>query len=392
MDEISLRQELLKLEDSSRQFKREITDARKLSYEIAAFLNSGGGTIYVGVDDDGSIRGLDVEQIGALNQLVGNVATDHLEPRETVRTENVSTSEGTVLVIRVPDGENKPYQTKDGYFYVRSGPDKRKVTSVKELARLFQAGKTAYAELRRVEGTSIADFDVQLLRSYYSTVYKTDLPEDEQLVNQLRNLRLLVDDQMTVAGSMLFGRNPNARLPSFTVKAVWFKGTELGGDEFYDNRQFQGTLAQQYEQAIAFCRRWNARIQVGSSFNSPTAAEIPEIVFEELLTNALVHRDFFIDDSVKLFIFSDRIEIRSPGRLPNSLTIEQAMAGIRRDRNPVIASLGYVLMQYRGLGSGLRRAISRVHDLRIEVDGPSEQVVVTIPLHTVRSDNGELPE
>jgi ATP-dependent DNA helicase RecG len=391
MDEISLRQELLKGEDSSRQFKRQITEGTKLAAEVAAFLNSEGGRIYVGVADDGSISGLTAAQLGQLNQLISNVSTHGLQPPAAVLTENVVTSDGTVLVIRIEEGDNKPYQTNDGFFWVKRGADKRKVTTRSELARLFQHGHAVYAELCTVPGSSIAELDLPLFANFYQKKFGSIPPEDDSLERELAALKLLVDDRLSVAGALLFGRNPQRLLPSFTVKAVWFRGNERASAEYYDNRRFDGTIAEQYEQAMAFCRRWNSRIQTSESFNSPSTPEVPDVVFEELLTNALVHRDYFIQDSIKLFMFDNRIEIRSPGRLPNSLTIEQMRRGVRRDRNPLIASFGNDLMQYRGLGSGLVRAIRLVPNLRIDEDVEAEEVAVTIPLPVLSGQRHGVP-
>ena len=85
-------------------------------------------------------------------------------------------------------------------------------------------------------------------------------------------------------------------------------------------------------------KRWNSRVQGAGSFNQTGRPEVPETVFEELLINALIHRDYFIKDSIKVFIFDDRIEIRSPGKLPNSLTVEQIRRGVRWSRNVLLAS------------------------------------------------------
>ena len=169
-------------------------------------------------------------------------------------------------------------------------------------------------------------------------------------------------------------------LPAFTTKAVWFKGNDTSGTEYRDNRRFEGTLQSQYEQGMAFFHRWNARVQDGGSFNDPGRPEIPALVFEELLVNALVHRDYFIADSVKLFIFDERIEIRSPGALPNSLTEEEALRGIGRDRNPLLLSLAYQLMNYRGSRSGLKRVKAALPAVSLKNDIEAEEVVVTIPL------------
>ncbi|MFN9286712.1 MAG: helix-turn-helix domain-containing protein, partial [Planctomyces sp.] len=132
-------------EDSSRQFKRQITDGTKLAAEISAFLKSEGGRLYVGVDDDGTISGLTAAQLGQLNQLISNVSTQSLQPPAAVLTENVVTADGTGVVIGIVEGDNKPYQTNDGFFWVKRGADKRKVTTRSELARLFQHGHAVYA-------------------------------------------------------------------------------------------------------------------------------------------------------------------------------------------------------------------------------------------------------
>ena len=380
MDEISLRQEILKGEDSRRQFKREVTDASRLAAEVAAFLNTSGGQIFVGVDDDGTIVGLTPHQLGNLNQLVSNVSTQNIQPPASVLTENVSTADGTVMVISIEDGADKPYQTNDAFFWVKRGSDKRKVTSRSELQRMFQSGGAVYAEMQQVSGATIATLDVDAYVRFYEEKYNDVAPDNEEgLERVLTASRLMKDGLLTTAGVLLFGRQPEQLVPEFCVKAVWYKGTDRAGNDFYDNRRFQGTLRQQYEESMAFLRRWNSRIQSGNSFNN-AQAEIPEVVFEELLTNALVHRDYFIHDSIKLLIFNDRIEIRSPGRLPNSLTVEAVRRGIRRDRNPVLASFAYDVMNYRGIGSGMLRVLAAVPNLEIQNDVEAEEVTVIIPV------------
>ena len=387
MDEISLRQELLKGEDSTRQFKRECTDARKLAAELAAFLNSKGGRIYVGVDDDGSIVGLSSDDIGALNQLVSNACTNNLEPSAGVSSENVATSDGMVVVLAIEEGNDKPYQTSDGYFYVKRGADKRRVTTRAELRRIFQAGGAVYAEALPVTGSTLANLDLDRFGDFYTAKYGRDVPDENNIEQELTACRLMADSRLTVAGALLFAKNAYQLLPEFTIKAVWFKGVDRAGTEFRDSRVLTGTLAQQYEQGMAFCRKWNSRIQTDPSINSPAADEVPDLVFEELLTNALIHRDYFIQDSVKIFIFDDRIEIRSPGRLPNSLTVEQMRHGVRRDRKPVLASFAYDVMQYRGLGSGILRALKAVPGLLIEEADETEEVTVTIPVPRAATDD-----
>lgn len=381
MDELTLREELLKGEDSTRQFKRELTSAAAFAAESVAFLNSGGGRIFVGVEDNGSICGVPSAKLDAQSQLIANACTQNLTPPTGVLTENVMTSEGLVIVVTVPEGADKPYQTSDGSFYVKRGADKRRVTNRSELQRMFQAAHTVYAEARPVAGSSLADLDVPAYAAFYRAKYKKEPPTDDPLLlRTLNNSRLAKGEQLTIAGLLLFGREPQLLLPEFTVKAVWFSGNERSGSTFVDNRRFDGNLAALYEQSMSFLRRWNRRIQNGGSFNAPGSDEIPDIVFEELLTNALIHRDYFIPDSIKLFIFDNRVEIRSPGRLPNSLTMEEMLRGIRRGRNAVIESFADTVLNYRGVGSGVLRVLEAHPGVTFSEDDAGEEIVATIPV------------
>jgi len=382
MDEISLRQEILKGEDNRRQFKREVTNSLAIASEVAAFLNSAGGHIFIGVERDGAIKGLSTQQIEKLNQLISNAITQSIEPPVGVETENVSTSDGTVLVVTIDEGPDKPYQTSDGYFWVKRGSDKQRANSRTELKRMFQMGHDVYAEMRPVPGATVATLDEGAYGRFYTEKYFRPVPEDEvMLERELTASRLMQGDLLTTAGVLLFSKQAEQLLPAFCLKAVWFKGNDRSGIEFHVNDRFVGTLGEQFEKGMAFFRRWNSRIADNRSFNT-SRLEIPEYVFEELLTNALVHRDYFIDDSVKLFVFDNRIEIRSPGRLPNSLTVDAIRHGVRRDRNPVLVSFAYDVMKYRGLGSGMLRVLSAIPDLGIENDVEAEEVTVIIPLAT----------
>ena len=347
---------------------------------MVALLNAKGGRVYVGVDDDGSIHGLRDKSIDHQSKLIANAATHHVTPPVGVFTENVATSEGVVIVVSVDEGTDKPYQASDGFFYVKRAEGNRKVSNRSELLRMFQAARTVYAEPRIVEGSSLADLDRELFARFYREKYTAEPPgDDEPLIRELTACRLMNEEALTVAGLLLFGTRPQYLLPEFVIKAVSFRGVDRAGTDYYDNRRFEGNIATQYEQAMAFLRRWNARIQNGGSFNEPGRSEVPDIVFEELVTNALVHRDYFVQDSVKVFIFDDRLEIRSPGRLPNSLTVEQIRRGIHRERNQVIQSFAFDVLNYRGLGSGILRAIKAWPGLSIVEDIEGEEMVVTIP-------------
>jgi len=128
--------------------------------------------------------------------------------------------------------------------------------------------------------------------------------------------------------------------------------------DYVDTEDFTGPLQKIFDDALAFVLRNLHKIQAGRGVNAPGVPEIPPLVFEELLVNALVHRDYLVSAPIRLFIFDNRIEIVSPGHLPNSLTVEKIRTGNSIIRNPILVS--YVakgLLSYRGLSSGIQRAL-----------------------------------
>lgn len=277
-----------------------------------------------------------------------------------------------------PDCGNK------GVYWVKNGPDKCRVQSPEELARLFQAGEKLYAEGQAVAASTLEDFDHERFNRFYDTKYSEATPdrnEDSETYQQtLENLELVDSGRVTVAGLLLFGKRLQTLLPEMKIDAVWFKGTGRASTDWHDQRQITGTLAEQFDEGTGFLKRWNSRSQGEGSFNQTGSLEISETVFEELLVNSLIHRDYSIKDSIKLFIFDDRIEIRSPGKLPNSLTVGQIRRGVRRSRNVLLASFAPDLLNFRGIGSGIVRALKICPSISWVNDMESEEVAVTIPL------------
>jgi ATP-dependent DNA helicase RecG len=387
MEEFELRNQILLGEDSTRQFKREPSADTKMAGEIVAFANSGGGRIFVGVEKDGSIAGLTGEEAEKVGEDMAKVAWDSVRPPFSILSKSIPTTDGIVVAIEIPDGASKPYCDSKGVYWVKNGPDKRRVQSPEELARLFQSGEKLYAESQVVAASTLEDFDHDRFERFYEAKYSETSPsrseEGEAYQRTLENLELVDSGRVTVAGLLLFGERKRlpVLLPEMKIDAIWFKGAERASTEWHDQRTIYGTLAEQYDEGMGFLKRWNTRIQGEGSFNQTGTLEIPETVFEELLVNALIHRDYFIKDSIKLFIFDDRIEIRSPGKLPNSLTVNQIRRGVRRSRNVLLASFAPDVLNFRGVGSGIVRALKAWHSISWVNDTESEEVVATIQLN-----------
>ncbi len=345
-------------EDSRQQFKTDINNADALAAEIVAFSNTAGGRIFIGVNDDGSVRGLSGADVARLNMLIANVASQVVRPAVNPLTENVPHPAGTVLVLSIAEGVNKPYMDKNGAIWVKNGSDKRRATSREELQRLFQQAGLVHADETPVAGLSAGDVDMPYFETFFEQQFGESLAQHNQPLPQLlTNMNLMNQGQLNVAGGLLFAKSPHYALPTFVVKAVAFVGTQIEDERYIDSRDIVGKLADVFQQTLGFIVANTRAAQGEQGFNSQGQPEIPRIVWEELIANALIHRDYFVSAPIRVLVFADRVEIISPGHLPNNLTIENIKAGNSNMRNPILASFAAKLLPYRGLGSGLLRSL-----------------------------------
>jgi ATP-dependent DNA helicase RecG len=192
-------------------------------------------------------------------------------------------------------------------------------------------------------------------------------------------MNLATDDGMlNLAGLLLFGEQPERFKPQFVVKAVKYPGPSIHTSKYDDTEDFSGSLRSVFDAALAFVLRNLHKVQAGG-VNSPGVSEIPPVVFEELLVNALVHRDYLISAPIRLFVFDDRIEVISPGTLPNNLTVANIRAGNSNLRNPILASfVAKGVLPYRGLGSGVPRALEAWPDIEFRDDRDGSLFVATV--------------
>ena len=369
--------EILKLlnqgEDSRTQFKKNINNPDSLAQELIAFSNTLGGRLLIGVNDDASIAGLSTEDIRRINNLLSNVASQNIRPAINPLTEIVTIDDKRILIIDVALGINKPYLDKNGTIWVKSGADKRKATSREEMQRLFQSAGLIHADTRP-SGLRIADLDMQYFERFFEKRYGEKLEDQALPLEQtITNLKLGTDGELNLTGALLFSKNPSYRLPAFIVKAGAFPGKCITSQTYIDSRNIDGKMADIFQHTMSFLLANIRHVQGDQGVNSVGEPEIPRIVFEELLTNAFVHRDYFISAPIRVFVFSDRVEIISPGHLPNNLSIENIKAGNSNSRNPVLASFAYQIMPYRGFGSGILRALENYPDIDFVDDREGNQ-------------------
>ena len=212
-------------EDSGRQFKADVHNADSLASEMAAFANGDGGTILIGVADDGAVPGLAGADVSRINQLISNAASHLVRSPLTVRTENVDVQGGRiVVVVTVPKGIDKPYFDKNGVIWLKVGADKRRVNTKEELRRLFQFTEQFHGdELPTKAG--IEKLDKLRFRDFLRDVYSRDYPESPaDLTRLLQNMNLATEDgKLNLAGVLLFAEQPEWIVPQFVVKAIRYR-------------------------------------------------------------------------------------------------------------------------------------------------------------------------
>ncbi len=398
------------------QFKERITnkeDKYDIGCEMVAFSNSRGGRLVIGINDkSGEINALSYMELQETTNLLTSIASENVIPNVLIDVENVPTTGGAVVVATIPEGKNKPYHDNKGIIWVKNGADKRKVFDNSELADMMGDCGRYYADEEAVRDASIEDLDADTIKLYmmerFSPVFRgkniDELTMKDYSLDQmagfvikgatierlLRNLRFIrPDGQMTKAAMMLFGKYTQRWLPEITAKCICFFGNSVGGTQFRDkmhDMEIEGNLLHQYRTIMNFFTRNLRKVQVKREFNSLGEMEIPYESLTEYVVNALVHRSLNIKTPIRIFIYDDRVEIHSPGSLPNGLTIEDVKNGTSMPRNVFLFTNANYLLPYTGAGSGVRRALEYDPDAVFsngvsdkEITHASNEFVITIP-------------
>ena len=360
-------------ENSGVEFKRDDVHADSLAKEISALLNLEGGHIILGVEDDGTVVGLTRSREDA-EQWVINVCRENLQPPILPYWETVPFDDRLVGVLFLPsDAPDKPYKGKRGsawVTFIRVGSTSREATREEE-QRLYQASGLLRYDAKPMPGSSVGDLDRHRLVNYFRDVRQQQHPSDDDNAaweRQLANVDLLVENRgrfvATVGGLLLFGTIPNKYLPQAGVTATAFAGDRKEYATL-DEETIRGPLVSVVTQsrrvaepgiidrAIEFVRRnmgSTSWLEGGRRRRKPS---YPIEAVREALVNAVAHRDYSIAvTDIELSLYNDHLDVISPGRLPNTVTVEKMIQGYRAARNEllkeVLRDYGYV--EHRGMG------------------------------------------
>ncbi len=372
MDRTQAQELLLNGEGSGVEFKRDEVEAHDLAREIVAFANFAGGVVLLGVEDDGTVIGTTRSN---LEEWVAELCRTNVDPPLIPYFEWIRGVEPgrDIAAVRILTGLDKPYAHRyrgRRTYLIRVGSTNREATN-DELERMFQAAGRLRYGMKPVPGASFADLDLRRLRNYFGQVLGGEPPtgdHPEAWTDLLTNVDLMVRDNETttptVDGLLLFGRNPKRHLPQSGVRALVFPGEEQDYAARTDEDlrapltpllDSSGGIVETglVDQALTFAQRWtqpSASLEGARRIDRPT---YPLEVLREVLVNALVHRDYSVFGvEVTLSLFADRIEVISPGRLPNTVTLDGLRAGFRYARNQTLVNVlrDYGYVDFRGMG------------------------------------------
>ena len=392
-------------EVSGVQFKERILDKYDIACELVAFSNSHGGKLVVGIKDKtGETNALSYSEVQETTNLLSDIASENVVPSILIKIDTVEVEDGNLVIATVKEGLNKPYHDNKGIVWVKNGADKRKVFDNAELAEMMTDCGSFAPDEAGVRDATVNDLDATTIKQFLGNRFERVLEKkgltgdafNEASLDMicsaiakghdcekiLRNLRFIrPDGTLTVAAMLLFGKYTQRWMPMMTAKCICFAGNSVGSKVFRDkvnDADMEGNLLHQYDTIMDFFTRNLHNVQVEDEFNSMGKLEIPYTSLVEFTVNSLVHRSLNMKAPVRIFIFDNRVEIHSPGALPNGLTIDDIKAGTSMPRNMFLFNNAIYLLPYTGVGSGITRALDENIKVTFMNNDKSQEFVITV--------------
>jgi ATP-dependent DNA helicase RecG len=389
MTKLELLEILQNRENSGIEFKQDDRGNKAFNEvfakEVTALSNLKGGKIIIGVEDDGRISGV---RNPKCEEWVMNVCRTLVRPGIIPYYEEVEFEDGKrVAVIHVDMGYHKPYYMERGErrtYYIRVGSTSREATR-EELSRLFQTSGAFHYDTSPVANATIDDIELHKVREYFLKYHEINLKDvnDTELKDILNNADLMkraeYGEVLTVGGLLLFGKKPQKFLPNSGITFAYFQGDDLS-DELFDRKVIEGTLPELIDETVKSIQQ---NLKKPSKIRGLKRIEkaLPKEVLREAVTNAVTHRNYTIGAEIRIYMFSNRIEVRSPGALPNTVTVEKMKIGsYSYPRNPLIAQYLRDLRYVDKLGRGVQMMFKKTKELglpepNLREDG--EEFIVT---------------
>lgn len=327
------------IENKTTEFKREYVD--DIKYAVVAFANTEGGKIYIGVNDDGSVQG--VENTDAIMLRITNMIRDSVRPDVTMFTECAieTIEEKPVVVLTVQRGTARPYYLagkgiRPEGVYVRQGASSVPASETAILNMIKETSGDRYEDARSIN----QQLTFEKAESYFA---KRSLPFGDQ---QKRTLNIIGSDSTyTNLGMLLSDQCVH------TIKLAVFDGSKKS--VFRDRKELSGSLLTQLEDAYSYIDQFNRTRAEFEGLERIDRRDYPSEALREALLNAITHRDYSFSGSTLISIFDDRIEFVTIGGLVRGLTFDDIMLGVSALRNPNLANVFYRLKLIEAYGTGI---------------------------------------
>jgi ATP-dependent DNA helicase RecG len=322
------------------EFKEKFT--ARIDEDLVAFANTKGGTLLLGVRDNGSISGerLTNDLTARINSLARNCQP--LIAIEMTQTDDV-------VSIEVPEGSEKPYSCRAGYFRRLDGNTQK--MSQDELRIMFAENDPLPFEEKTVKGFTFDDVSKAKIRAF--TKEAAIRIGSTAFADFLRSLKVADTTRVKNAGILFFAKDVHDHLHQAQMTLLAFKGTDRL--HIYDRSDVRDDLLTQFNEAVAFLKKHlNIRSEI-RGFDREDIYEIPFEVLREALVNALMHRDYSITGTqVSVEVYDDRVEIVNPGGLPKGLSVRD-LGTVSIRRNELIADLFFRLHKVERIGMGIQK-------------------------------------
>ena len=330
-------------EGLSVEFKEKFTP--RIDRDIVAFSNTKGGFLFLGVNDSGKIVG---EKL--TNEMKADISSIARNCDPEIHIKSVKQS-GDVVVIEIPEGEEKPYSSSYGYCR-RLDAVTQKMTQ-KEVRSFFRETDAAAFESLACNKAGIKDVSIAKVKAFLKETGTSLKVSRANSTMVLSSLGALYKDNVNNVGALMFAANVDKAIPHSESILVAFKGT--GRTHIFDRRDVRDDLLTQFNEAVSFLmKHLNIRSEI-RGVNRYDIYEIPLDALREAVVNAIIHRDYAIKGtSIYVMVYDDRVEIENPGELLSGVTVN-SLDKLSLRRNPVIADLFHRMGKVERLGSGIKR-------------------------------------
>ena len=349
--------------------------------EVIAFANTKGGTLYIGVSNDGSVVG--VKNTDQVILQLNNMIRDSIKPDVTmfVHYETQRITDKDIIVVTIQKGTDRPYYLgskglKPSGVYVRNGTSSDPATDTAIRKMIKETDGDSFESMRALE----QNLSFEAAEKQFK---KQNIPFDSAKMQTLgmissdgiySNVALLLSDQC-----------------ASTIKAATFAGDDKG--TFQDRREFGGSLFQQMEELYSYLDMRNQTKAVFDGLYRIDARDYPEEALREALLNSLVHRDYSFSASTLVSVYNNRIEFVSVGGLPAGIELDDIMLGLSVCRNPKLAAVFYRLRLIEAYGTGMPKIMKAYAGAAVKpkIEVSSNAFKITLPNRNSASNKAKMP-